>query len=361
MNRFLLLCFVFHLLTYRIAAQPDAADNIPPVEETPPTAAEDETPPEDVDDPATVEQPAPPPKKRGFPYRMSLKTSAGFLYGQSEEIVYWWDAQNGHSDDKLSQLLWDMKTLYYISTELAFEPEQPFQKRGVFSCVKTSFGIPGPTGNMEDRDWDDETARKNLTIFSKHDNVTTGMFILNAGFGFSFPIKRALIKPFVSFDLMHFSWSGNDGHGTYRGNPMAYFGPVITYSQTWYIVSPGVSLVFQLTPFIELGALLKITPLIWCFDEDNHHLRQIQFIDEMRWGLLAEPGAEVVFTPHDRLSLFLSAAFKEINDTRGITKRSAITGGLAESTDSQNANIVNGSGAGYHVFDIALGLKVRLF
>ena len=253
-----------------------------------------------------------------------------------------------------------MKALYYMSTELVFEPQKPFEKWGVFSHVKTSFGFPGPTGKMEDRDWDDETARKTLTIFSSHNNVTTGAFLFNAGLGVSIPVMKALVKPFVSFDLMYFSWSGNDGHGTYLGQTMAFFGPVITYTQTWYIVSPGVAFTFRFSPLVELNASLKITPLIWCFDVDNHHLRQIQFLDELRWGLLVEPAAELTFSPYDRLSLFFAVSAKEINGTRGITTRQAITGGPANTVNNQNANIINAAGAGYHVVDLALGVKIRL-
>jgi outer membrane protease len=284
-----------------------------------------------------------------FPYTFSVGILTGFLYGQSEEIVY-----KPNSKTKWSQLLWDTKPLFYVGAEVNFSRSNPMEKWGFFGDLSFKGGIPSGTGIMEDRDWD--STDNHLTNYSRHDNNTQAAFLLDFQPGVSIPFdSKVLLKVSLAFSYMYFSWASQDGYLQYENyNDPKYqpwekvpvSGPAINYIQHWFILAPGVGLWVPFKVF-SLGIDFHVTPLIWCNAYDQHVARNDYFDDHVWRGFLLEPKGAFTFSPHPKLSLTLSGSYRFINGPRGA---SYMNGKLTGD---------DGAGAGYAVWDTGISVKWR--
>ncbi|MDR1956502.1 MAG: omptin family outer membrane protease [Treponema sp.] len=298
-----------------------------------------------------------------FPYTLSVAALEGFLYGQGEEIVY----KDADTDTYYSQLLWDMKPLWYAGASLDFSRSNPLEGLGFFSTLTLKFGIPTQTGTMEDRDWLADNGA--LTNFSSHANYTQGALLLNLSRGISVPLAaRVVLKLYWSLSYMAFSWASQDGFlqyaekksdGTYEPwdeslPKTPIYGPAIAYSQRWLIIAPGLAVQVPLSPGFIVAASFQISPFIWCCDQDDHFSRSIQFIDQTAGGIFLEPQVAVTVVPLPNLNLSLYGAYRYISGSRGDTEAKNTTTGKLFFRSTGMA------GTGYAALDLGLALKIRL-
>jgi outer membrane protease len=292
------------------------------------------------------------------------------FYGQSEELVY----QASNPDEYLSQLLWDIKPLWYYGSSLSYGLEEPLQKAGLFAEIFLRAGIPAKTGVMEDRDW--MAPDNQLSHFSSHINFTRGAMLADAGLGFTVPIQSRLwIKAGLWFSYMWFSWDSQDGYLQHAAEdfnkvyevwneqiPKVYlFGPAISYLQSWYALSPGLSLQLPLSSLCRLGISILWSPWILVMAQDIHHSKpDVQFLDRMSAGaMLFEPRGEVTFSPHKKLALSWFIAYRYISQARGPSKnRKSITS--SDAGGGPYSNTLNESGAAYRVLETGISCTLRL-
>jgi outer membrane protease len=298
-------------------------------------------------------------------YALSLHPCFGFIYGQSEEIVY--QPSSGEYKAPLrSQLLWDMKPVFYHGLRTDFSRTRPMDTWGVFSSLSFKFGIPDFSGKMEDRDWL-SIENDALTNYSTHDNFTREMFLLDFSAGFTFPFLRVMIlKAYVNVSYMNFRFSGFDGHGIYArqkekntfypidDNPdqVQYSGKEINYTQKWLTAAPGVSFGYYFFKRFFAEVSFQISPLILCAALDDHLRRSLQFRDYIQGGLLIEPGALLSFSFNDWIALSLESSWKYISGTKGTSFERPY--GKGDYFPSGTA------GAGLSFFDTGFFLRVRL-
>jgi outer membrane protease len=297
-------------------------------------------------------------------YSLAVSPQFGFIYGQTEEIVY---PSSGYKAHLLSQLLWDMKPVFYNGLLLDFGRTQPMEKWGFFSALSFKSGISGKSGKMEDRDW---LSRENdaLTCYSFHDNTTNKLLLLDISAGFSFPINRILLfKTFIIMSYMHFSFSGFDGMGTYAqylgngkyapitDNPEVYSfigEKVINYTQDWFYAAPGVSLRLYIHRnfFTELS--FAISPFIYCADKDQHLTTNTEYQDYTQGGFFVEPEINLSLIASKWIEFSLECSWRYISGTKGKTyQRSPIGSGFY----FQNGR----AGVGLSMIDASFGVKIR--
>jgi outer membrane protease len=300
------------------------------------------------------------PKEKTF--SLSLGTSIGLLAGQAEEIVYL-----GNSEDKLSQLLWDLKPLIYAGINANMDWQRPGRRWSIFADASFKAGLPMETGEMEDRDWTVLGYPDFLTHYSVSTNNTNRAFLADLDIGVSVPIFRRLflIKPMISYSFMYFSWMasgasilypGSDGdHGYYSSSI-----DVISYKQIWHIVSTGFALYGEFNDYFNIEIAFKISPLIFGFSKDDHILRNLYITDRIFGGFFLEPRLLFTFTPVDFIDLSLSVAYRHISESRGDSvydQGPPGSSGLSVGTHS----FKNIAGAGYRVFDVGLVVTFKLF
>jgi outer membrane protease len=296
---------------------------------------------------------------------ISTETKFGLLYGEGEEIVY--GAPSGAA--YLSQLLWDMKPLFYFGAGVSLAVKNPSWPVGLYTGLSVKAGFPGTSGSMEDRDWLDDD-NQYLTNFSTHTNNTISALFLDYDLGVSIPIR---LKGTYTMDLtvfgrlswMNLEWLARDGYTQYGSHTTgstdygpwdpslpknAHSGPAIRYRQTWLMVAPGVTLDFPVLNLFSIGVSFTVSPLIWASAEDFHLIRNLQFNDYPRWGISLEPRLEFVYSPGDRLALSLYASYRYISGARGDIYQN----------NNPLLRTLGGAGAGYNALDAGLSLNITL-
>jgi outer membrane protease len=301
-------------------------------------------------------------------YAFSTWTKFGVLLGQAEEIVY---PSSPYKAELLSQLLWDIKPVFYYGLTLDFSRARPMTQWGFFANLSLKNGIPAESGKMEDRDWMSQE-NKALTHYSSHDNFTGELFILDFSAGVSFPLRRILLlKPYLSLSYMRFTFSGQYGYAKYAretggANSGIYASiddrpdrysfadkeKIINYTQNWFIVSPGIALGYYFNNRFYAELFFQISPLIFCNDLDEHLMTYTQYRDYMRGGLFLEPGFHVSYSVNKRLELSLDFSWRYTGGTRGETYASPLF--------TQNYIEQGEAGAGLSMIDTGLCLKIRL-
>jgi outer membrane protease len=314
----------------------------------------------------TQQDPSQPALKVFDSYALSSSASFGFLYGQSEEQVY---VYKEDVETLYSQLLWDMKPLFYYGSALEFSPLKPIQRWGPFAALSFRFGFPNKTGVMEDRDW--RGTGSELTDFSSHDNYTRGAALVDASIGLSMPLASLLvIKTYLAYSYMFFAWCGQNGYGDYgtRGH-YVFSGTVINYTQMWNMVLGGIAVSYPFLDVFSVSAALQLGTVVSYSAQDDHLTNKFQdintvkigygrqFTDTASGGLLLEPRFEFTWSPLNKLSIALSAGWRRISALKGtsvsIRQEASSTG---SNNTPQSAGII---GAAYSVLDAGLSIKVR--
>jgi len=239
----------------------------------------------------------------------------------------------------LSELTWDMKPIFYVGFNADFGLTDPFNKFGFFSSLVIKAGIPGESGNMEDRDWM-STVNNNLTHFSKHDNDSNELIWLDLALGASFPFKYFHIKPFISGSWMHFSFAGKNGyiqHSKENPNGSGMYDPietapiipvsgkVISYQQDWFIFAAGCSIGTNILYPFSFDLSFKLSPYTYCAATDNHFYLNSNFAagnnytvykDFTNFGLFLEPKCSISLTVK-KFKFLLEASYRYISRTKG--------------------------------------------
>jgi outer membrane protease E len=263
-------------------------------------------------------------------YAFSLSVETGILYGTSYEIVY----DTSSSQRYLSELQWNIKPLFFAGLSAEFGPRNPLDKFSFFAELEIKAGLPGKTGEIEDRDWlYPVTVPGSLTHFSSHENHTKMAFLADLGGGVSFPLgKIFVLKIALNFSYMFFkyeSWNGYIQYGPNRYTPPPDYVPFdssftkeplyglgMDYTQHWFILSPAVALVVP-GKRVSFSFSVAVSPVVACIAFDNHFLRDLLTHERMFGGIFLEPEGNFFFAFSDFFGIGLSGSYRYIDGTRG--------------------------------------------
>jgi outer membrane protease len=300
-------------------------------------------------------------------FEFSIVPSFGMLYGQAKEIVY----RDSVSSDFFSELQWNMNPLFYAGLAADFGLVNNFAKHGFVGNLSFKMGIPQRTGIMEDWDWDNIkywwVDMGDLTNYSRHDNFSERAITADLSLGYSFPLQNYFALGInLDFLYMHFYWIAKDGYYQYL-NPGQTWADVIpklpidgipgvpedrkvlTYTQNWFILSPGVFFKFRLGSYFSLNGNFNYSPLIYCVDRDDHLVPPSRtYFDYLYNGQYLKGSGGITFSPFDYLDLTLFLSYSSITDSRG-------------NIYQNSGKYENQAGAGYSAFDIGLSARFRFF
>jgi outer membrane protease len=234
----------------------------------------------------------------------------------------------------------------------------PASELNLFADGMFKFGVPGETGVVEDKDWIDVDFADWLTHYSTSANITETVVLIDASAGASFTIfEDCLLKTFVTYSYMYFSWTAYGGSFlypiTYGGH--FYFpipGEMGAYEQTWNILSPGISFYGAFNRYFDIEISLKLSPLLWCSAKDEHPARDLVITEEFFGGFFIEPGLCFSFKLDDFFTLSFSFLYRNISGARGDSNYKE---------EGQPAMMVeNLGGAGYSAFDAGIIAKFNI-
>ena len=295
---------------------------------------------------------------------LSFGFSLGLVSGTSEEIVY----RSSSTDAYMSQLIWPLSPLFYMGIDVGYSWQDPLNSRSVFRRIFSGFfidasvklGLPGDSGQMEDRDWIGQPTWA-VSHYSVHDNRAETAVLTGLEAGKSFRLYNEFrLSVFLSYNVMYYSFTARGGtflypdiYGGHFYNPGSE--AVVTYRQFWQVFSPGVSFYGVFNRFFDIDIFIKITPLVTASSFDEHLTREppMQIInDPMYYGLFIEPGLVFSFKPTaSNFLLSFSLNYRSIHGTRGNSRyrypdRSVIS--------------PNAGGVEYSTFDIGITAKFRI-
>jgi len=309
-------------------------------------------------------------------YSLFTHTYTGILYGQAQEIVYKYPGENQF----LSQLHWDLKPLIYLGFGADFGRSKPFEKNGFIAALSCKFGLPLKTGSHENRDWlnpDNEWQ----THYSWHDAYSQNAFHFDLSCGYSWYLDNTFtIRFHADFSFMGYTWSGEDGYIQYPTNSSGEYiyetapewhnnlkkdyvsGIVIVYTQSWFLVSPGISFKAKLGSKFGLEGHFNYSPLAFCIARDDHlfglnsrYSKGASYWDVLQFGEYISAGSKLSFLPNQFFDLSLSASYRFIDKIRGRTyKRDTGIG-----NNQAYMTSLDGGGARYSAFDIQLSARLR--
>jgi outer membrane protease len=293
-------------------------------------------------------------------YGFSLGGMLGIVHGQAQEYVY---PVTDTTHKYLSELLWDMKPVFYLGIQADFGRRNLMSAPGFFASVAFKAGIPGDTGVMEDRDWQPQYG-SGLTDYSRHTNITREYIWLDAVAGASIPVKSILyIKPFLGFSWAHFAFTGRDGYrNLYQGRTVvqSFEGrEVINYEQDWLLVTAGFSIGTNILLPFSINLSFQISPFAYCVSKDEHLATNTDNITYVHTTYIDVTYSELYIKP----SINISYIWKNISFLGEFAWHfiEVSTGESYINTDDRGFDLnPNKAGAGLSLFDFSLIVKVLL-
>ena len=308
-------------------------------------------------------------------YRLSISPLFGMLWGQGAFLLYKYPNRSQYA----SELLWDLKPLWYVGLAADFGPKDPFRRGGFSASSSIKFGLPLRTGHMEDRDWIGEN-HDYLTHFSRHCAFSQSAIMLDVCAGYTWALNHFLaLRLYGAYSYMRFSWMAQDGFIQYppfsadRDFPpwsdslpkIPIYGPGIRYVQNWHIVSPGISLKGRIGNNVTWQGGFRYTPLVFCIHLDDHLFRDIRFSGSFAFSHFFEGSGSFAFSPNERVELSIAASYRHIARMRGNSY--VHFNGLGPHVEDSRftagdiaRNLFDG-GAGYSALDIRLAARIRLW
>jgi len=216
------------------------------------------------------------------PVRFTLGVGAGYLTGESTELVYWPEINN----HKASELTWEIDNLFMVGVNGVLEVGSwlSFTFDGWFKATDGD-------GTMDDYDW--LAPGYDWTDWSHHEDtdVTDGSIIdVSANFAF-FRSQNAVMTGIVGYKRDNFGWESRGGDYVYSsGGFRNYTGSftdgelAISYEQTLESFYGGLGFSASFSNRFTLAGRIIYSPFVQGEATDYHHMRNLVTYDDFEDG-----------------------------------------------------------------------------
>lgn len=301
-------------------------------------------------------------------FHVGLEQISGVKIGSINEYVFY---NTSSSTDKLSELNWHLKPVWYLGGKASLE-----YNNLCFDLMAAGF-IDSKTGTLEDSDWQNVSDHSMKTNYSISDNYIKDSFFIESNLLYTIPLLSFFrITPFFNFKYEYFSFTGKDGEGWYGDTkssgkvpPVPWNDPkakyyskgklgFITYNRFSYDFYFGLKPEFLIKDFLKIGIFGAISPFTLIEADDNHYYISgtiaSDYLDsDTTFFSSWKCGGAVEFSPINRLAIKTGFTYSAIETFRGNTyQRSSSYYSLSK--DSK-------SGFSQNYFDISLSVIYRPF
>ena len=286
-----------------------------------------------------------------------------FVNGSINEYVF--NEANDNTDNKESQLDWDLKAIPVFGINADFN-----LFRYINIGLDGSIGIPVQSGNMQDYDWLNYKYWPNdpatqLTNYSIHDNYLLKYLTFSVSGGVNIQIPGNItITPKIAYYYELISFDGRDGYKTYKQDnwiPEDFSGKVISYMQEMNAMFLGFSLIFDNIPRTTLYADFKVSPKMTFINAiDYHYVRYEAFWDKMSnsWQFKGNIEAQYKFNRYNKAGIFGSIQYIPVS--KGDTSSNSLN--YDETLISEKWELIakNGGGTSRLIWSIGLNYSFSL-
>lgn len=247
--------------------------------------------------------------------RFTLGVGAGYLTGESTELVYWPEVNN----HKASELTWEIDNLYMIGVNGVLEvgSRLSFNFDGWFKATDGD-------GSMDDYDW--QLPGYEWTDWSHHEDtdVTDGSIIDVSGAFAFFKVQNAVLTGIVGYKRDNFGWEARGGDYTYSvGGFRNYRGSFpdgalgISYEQTLESFYGGLGFSADFTNRFRLAGRLIYSPFVQGEATDYHHMRNLVVYDDFEDGDLIAFELSGTFGITEKLGLEVGFSYQSYDTMQG--------------------------------------------
>ena len=222
-------------------------------------------------------------------FSFSLTPRFEIASGVINEYVF--DQNCKNTDNKLSQLDWNIKPLAIFNLKVDFD----IMKYG-FLSLSGSLAVPQRTDFMQDYDWENsigdqlgydswlEDDPTENTSFSEHVNHLDKYinYQISVGGNIYLPLEIK-ITPYAAYYYEFIKFSSSQGYGLYKWNDFEtypFVGKVIAYEQQINTVLFGINIKADTIPHTSININFNISPNMAKLNAIDYHLtRSIAFND----------------------------------------------------------------------------------
>ncbi len=319
---------------------------------------------------------------RGDPpplFTFSTGPRFGAFIGVANEYVY---NQSLSPDYKNSQLVWPMLPMVFSGAVLNVD-----SGLGFFVTLDVRQGFAGKAGTMTDSDFLNGDGVR--THFSQSDSYAERANLVDLKLGYDFyRDDRLKVGAFGAFSYMDLKWSARDGYLQYptTGTPYTMspftpgtypawsdsetktplYGTGIIYQTTYVGASAGLRTRYAFSKAFALDGSFAFSPVMFCYTEDDHVLRQISFYSTLSGGFMIEPRLGVEYTFSPRAVLRLDVGYRYVWNLKGdLTETNQGTSDYSGNPPyiagpNSSVKATNDSGADFMAGDVGLTLRITL-
>lgn len=247
--------------------------------------------------------------------RFTLGVGAGYLSGESKELVYW-PQTNNH---KASELTWEIDNLYMVGVNGVLEVGDwlSFNFDGWFKATDGD-------GTLDDYDW--QVPGSTWTDWSHHEDtdVTDGSIIdLSANFSF-FRTHKVILTGILGYKRDNFGWDAKGGDYIYSNSgfrdsqgsfPAGEVG--ISYEQTLESFYGGVGFSADFTDRFTLAGRVIYSPFVQGEATDHHYMRNLVTYDDFEDGDLIAFDITGTFGLTEKLGLLIGFSYQSYDTMQG--------------------------------------------
>lgn len=247
--------------------------------------------------------------------RFTLGVGAGYLTGESNEIVYWPELNN----HKASELTWEIDNLYMVGVNGVLEVGDwlSFNFDGWFKATDGD-------GTMDDYDW--LAPGYEWTDWSHHEDtdVTDGSIIdVSANFAF-FRAQNAVLTGIVGYKRDNFGWVSRGGDYVYSYGGFRNFQGsfqdgdlAISYEQTLESFYGGIGFSADFTNRFRLAGRIIYSPFVQGEATDYHYMRNLVTYDDFEDGDLIAFDLSGTFGITEKLGLEVAFSYQSYDTMQG--------------------------------------------
>lgn len=249
-------------------------------------------------------------------FSMKITSEFSFANGSINEYVF--DKACKNTDNKESELDWDIKMIPLLSLEADFDII-----KYIHLGIDGYFGLPNRSGNMQDYDWLNSVTDnwkdqdpKELTNYSIHDNYLEKYigFRLLGGGNIYLPLEIK-ITPLIGYQYEFIYFNGVNGYATYKSKNWKkedFSGAVIAYKQELNAFLAGFSADIKSIPRTYIYADFICSPAMTFINAlDYHYIRNQLFWDKFTnlWQFKGKLKAQYKFGKYSSAGLSTSIQY----------------------------------------------------
>lgn len=210
--------------------------------------------------------------KNLFSDNLSIHISSGRLTGQAKEYVY------GENNSKLSELDWEIESTPIIRGDISWDttPWLTLEANGWITLRPShstmhdfDWMIPNQTH------WSDLSYSPNTRLnYANEFNINSHIWLMKK--------NNFKLAGVIGYQQTQFDWTAIGGYYDYNnGQEKGEFPPIpgIAYKQKLSVPYIGSKIQYKYKNW-EFNALLKYSPWVLAMDNDEHYLRQLNFIEK---------------------------------------------------------------------------------